>query len=251
MKLFRLIYIMIKSLSIIFPVFNEELRLKSSFSHITSFLKKKKKFKIEIIFVDDGSQDNSYNIIDKFIRKSKTNNRIKFKVIKSKKNLGKGSALKLGVKEAKYDWILTADIDMSVSLFQISEWIKKKLIDKKYFVYFGSRAHKKSYVESKFYRKFLGDVMRFCISVILDIKIKDTQCGYKLYKKSLAKYIFLNLKNFGFVHDLELVLLLKSKHAEIRDLPVKWKHKSNSRLNILWDPIKMFFGIIAIKFRYL
>ena len=54
---------MIKSLSIIFPVYNEELRLKSSFNHIRSFLKKKKKFKTEIIFSDDGSQDNSYNLI--------------------------------------------------------------------------------------------------------------------------------------------------------------------------------------------
>jgi glycosyltransferase involved in cell wall biosynthesis len=47
---------MIKSLSIIFPVFNEESRLKSSFRHIASFLKMKKKLKIEIIFVDDGSK---------------------------------------------------------------------------------------------------------------------------------------------------------------------------------------------------
>ena len=52
---------MIKSLSIIFPVFNEEFRLKSSFNHILNFLKKKKNLKIEIIFVDDGSKDNSYN----------------------------------------------------------------------------------------------------------------------------------------------------------------------------------------------
>ena len=59
---------MIKSLSIIFPVYNEELRLKSSFNHILNFLKKKKFFKIEIIFVDDGSNDNSYVLIDKFIK---------------------------------------------------------------------------------------------------------------------------------------------------------------------------------------
>ena len=58
---------MIKSLSIIFPVFNEESRLKSSFNHILSFLKKKKTFKIEIIFVDDGSNDNTYNLIKQFI----------------------------------------------------------------------------------------------------------------------------------------------------------------------------------------
>ena len=55
---------MIRSLSIIFPVFNEELRLKSSFIHIKNFIKKQKKLKIEIIFVDDGSKDNSYNLIN-------------------------------------------------------------------------------------------------------------------------------------------------------------------------------------------
>ena len=78
---------MIKSLSIIFPVFNEELRLKSSFNHIKSFLKKKKKFKTEIIFVDDGSKDNSYKMIKKFILDLKKKNNVK--VVKSKKNLGK------------------------------------------------------------------------------------------------------------------------------------------------------------------
>ena len=91
---------MIKSLSIIFPIFNEELRLKSGFSHILSFLREKKKFKIEIIFVDDGSKDNSFGLLNQFIKNfknSKTNNKINFQAIKSKKNLGKGSALKLGV----------------------------------------------------------------------------------------------------------------------------------------------------------
>ena len=146
---------MIKSLSIIFPVFNEESRLKSSFIHIASFLEKKKKLKIEIIFVDDGSKDDSYNLINKFIKNFRSNNKTKFKVIKSKSNLGKGSALKLGVKKAKYDWILTTDIDMSVSLFQICSWIEKKLVNKKHSVYFGSRTHKKSIVERNFFRKVL------------------------------------------------------------------------------------------------
>ena len=125
MKLIQLIYIMIKSLSIIFPVYNEELRLKSSFNHIKSFLKKKKKFKTEIIFADDGSKDNSYNLIIQFIKSFKLNKKIKIKVVKLKKNLGKGAALKMGVKSAKQNWILTSDIDMSVSLFQFLDWLKK------------------------------------------------------------------------------------------------------------------------------
>jgi len=240
---------MIKSLSIIFPVFNEELRLKSSFNHIISFLKKKKKFKVEIIFVDDGSQDNSYNLINKFIKSFKPNKKIEIKVVKLKINLGKGGALKLGVKYAKHNWILTTDIDMSVSLFQFIDWANKKLINEKYFVYFGSRRHEKSIVKKKVYRNMLGNIMRLLVFTILNIKIKDTQCGFKLYKKQVAKLIFSKLSRFGFDHDLEIVLLLKSKHIRIKELPVKWVHKNNSSLNILWEPIKMFLGIFLLKFR--
>ena len=240
---------MIKSLSIIFPVFNEELRLKSSFSHITNFLKKKKKFKTEIIFADDGSKDNSYNLITQFIKNFKTNNKTKIKVIRLKRNLGKGAALKLGVKNAKHEWILTTDIDMSVSLFQLLNWIKKKLIDRKYFIYFGSRAHEKSIVKKKILRDILGNIMRFFVYTVLNIKIKDTQCGYKLYKKKIAKLVFSKLKSSGFDHDLEIVLFLKSKRIKIKELPVKWIHKNNSSLNIFWDPIKMLVGIFLLKFR--
>ena len=240
---------MIKSLSIIFPIYNEELRLNSSFKHILTFIKKKKEIKIQIIFVDDGSKDHSWELINKFINNLKKKNKINIQAIKSKKNLGKGSALKLGVKKAKYDWILTTDIDMSVSLFQIINWSKKKFINKKYIVYFGSRTHEKSIVKRNFFRKILGGIMRFLISFILKIKMKDTQCGYKLYKKPIAKLIFAQLKNYGFDHDLEIVLFLKSKKIKIMELPVNWIHKNNSQLNIFWDPVKMFFGILLIRYR--
>ena len=241
---------MIKSLSIIFPVYNEELRLKSSFNHIKSFLKKKKKFKTEIIFSDDGSQDNSYNLIVQFIKSFKSNKKIKIKVVKLKKNLGKGGALKMGVKSAKSSWILTSDIDMSVSLFQLTNWLDQKLINKKNFVYFGSRKHEKSIVKKKIFRNILGNIMGFLISTLLNIKIKDTQCGYKLYEKKIGKLIFSKLKTFDFNHDLEIILLLKSKNIKIKELPVKWTHMNNSSLNIFLDPIKMFFGIFKIRLRY-
>ena len=220
---------MIKSLSIVFPFYNEELRLKASFNHILNFIKKKSAFKIEIIFVDDGSDDNSYELINRFIKNSRKNKKIKFKIIKSKKNLGKG--------KAKYDWILTTDIDMSVSLFQIHHWLKNKLINKKYFVYFGTRTHKKSIVQRNFFRKVLGDIGSLLKLIILNIKIEDTQCGYKLYKKTIAKLVFSKLKSQGYEHDMEIILLLKLRNIEIKELPVKWKHKKYSKLNIFWDPI--------------
>ena len=243
---------MIKSISIILPVYNEQLRLKSAFTNILNFLKKGN-FKTEIIFVDDGSTDNSFIMINNFIKKyqKKISKKNKIKIIKSKNNLGKGSALKLGVKNAKFDWILTADIDMSVSLFQINIWLQKKLINKEHFVYIASRTHEKSIVKRNLFRNILGVIMRFFTFGILNIKIKDTQCGFKLYKKKIAKLIFLKLKDFGFSHDIELILLLKNKKIKIKELPVKWVHKKDSKLNLFWDPIKLFFGIFITKLRYL
>ena len=140
---------------------------------------------------------------------------------------------------------------MSVSLFQICSWIEKKFVNKKASVYFGTRSHRKSIVERDFLRKILGDIGSFLISIILNIKIKDTQCGYKLYKRSCAKFAFSKLKNCGFDHDIELVLLLKSRNIKIKELPVKWKHKDNSKVNIFFEPIKMFIGILIIRFRFL
>jgi len=244
---------MIKSLSIILPVYNEQLRLKSAFSSILNFLKRRN-FKTEIIFVDDGSTDNSFKMINSFIekhQKKKLKKKIKIKIIKSKNNLGKGSALKLGVKNAKFDWILTADVDMSVSLSQINIWLQKKLINKKNFVYIASRTHEKSIVKWDFFRNILGLIMRLFTFGILNIKIKDTQCGFKLYKKKVAKPIFLKLKDHGFSHDVELILLLKNRKIKITELPVKWVHKKDSKLNLFWDPVKMLFGIFIAKFRYL
>ena len=103
---------MIKSISIILPVFNEEKRIKENLIKIkkfnlTNFIKIK-----EFILVNDGSTDSTKNIIDNFIKKNKkTIKNLKF--INHKKNLGKGAALKTGIKKAKNQWILTSDIDFS------------------------------------------------------------------------------------------------------------------------------------------
>ena len=112
---------MIDSLSIILPLYNEEKRLSKTFQEIIKFSKKNKiKYK-EFIFVDDGSFDGSYEIVRNFIRKNKLRYS-KLKLIKLKKNSGKGAAIKKGVKASKGKWILTSDIDFSVSLFEIERW---------------------------------------------------------------------------------------------------------------------------------
>ena len=119
---------MISNISIIFPVFNESIRLTTAFGDIKKFNKKNLFKKIEYVFVDDGSTDNSIKNI-RIIEIGK--NKKKLKMIILKKNKGKGEALKRGILASKSDWILTIDTDISVSLQQVITWIKKGFINKK------------------------------------------------------------------------------------------------------------------------
>jgi len=239
---------MINELSIIFPIFNEEKRLPNTFKEIIKFKKSFKNQKLEIIFVDDGSNDRSHLLINNFISQ-KNSKKLKLKKIFLNKNMGKGKALKKGVKESTMSWVLTTDVDLSVPLNQVLKWDKKKLLKKNHII-FGSRNLVKSVVKKKKYRFFLGKILNLLTKSILSIKLNDSQCGYKLYKKKSAKAIFSIMTNNGFAHDLEIVLISAKKNLFIQELPVKWTHKDGSKLNIFYDPIKMFLSIIALRIKY-
>ena len=241
---------MIESLTIILPLYNEEKRLKESFKKISKFLANNRIKIKELIFVDDGSTDNSSEIIKEYIKRNNLKNK-NLKLIKYKKNKGKGNAIKVGVKNSTGKWVLTSDIDFSVSLFEIINWQKKGYIENKYKVYFGSRSHKKSIVKSKLHRKIIGNLLRLIISFMLNIKLKDTQCGYKLYSRNIAKYVFSKMQSLKFEHDIEIVLILKKKKINIKELPVTWLHVPQSKVNLISDSIKVFKSIFILKNKYL
>ena len=233
-----------KKISIVLPLYNEESRLNKLFSGIKNFKKTKYGKLSEIIFVNDGSIDNTEEKISNFIKKNKS----KYKLIKSKKNLGKGYALKLGVKRARYNWIFTMDSDLSVGFNEINKWIVNHELKKNY-AYFASRNHKDSIVKKRYYRKLLGIIFQIIVFIFFDKSIKDSQCGFKLYNKKYAKNIFKKLKTFGFAHDLEIINLLKEKKIIIEELPVTWTHMDKGKLNVFTHPLKMLIEIILIKLR--
>jgi len=230
------------SLSIVIPLFNEEKRLNKSLIKINKFIKNKN---IKIILINDGSFDKSEKIIKKFI-----NNKKKFSVINLKKNIGKGGALKTGVMKAKSKWILTMDLDLSVPISQILIWHKKKYVTDKFLIYFGSRNHDESIIRSKIYRRIFGKILSFFINFILNIKIQDTQCGFKLYKSNIGKLLFSKITRNGYEHDIEITMIARNKKILIKELPITWIHKEGSKVNILIDSIKVFLSIIILKIRY-
>ncbi len=242
---------MINSLSIIFPLYNESKRLKYCFKDIEKFNKNSKIKKLEYVFVDDGSLDNSYNLLLNFIKKKKNEKRkIKYKLIKFKKNKGKGAALISGVKKASQDWMLTIDTDISVSLLEINNWIKSNYIKIDNEIYFGSRNLKGSKITFEYHRKLVGFFFMLICKFFLGIKLFDTQCGFKLYKKKVAKTLFKKLSEKKFAHDIEIVILANKRKIKIVELPIKWKHKDGSKINLIKDSLDIFWSICKMKKKF-
>jgi dolichyl-phosphate beta-glucosyltransferase len=237
---------MIKSISILFPIYNEEKRLQNSLKMIDIFLKKNFYKKIEVILIDDGSTDGSKKIIELFLKKSL--NKKKYKFISYKKNVGKGYALSRGVSLGNKDWILTCDIDFSVKLEQIINW-EKKFLKKDLFVYFGSRMHSLSTLQKNYFRNIIGSIFKLVVYILFKLNISDTQCGFKLYKKKIAKKIFFKLIEKRYVHDVEIALRCIKNNIQIIELPVNWKHKSNGKINIFIDPFVMFVSLLKLKIK--
>jgi len=242
---------MIDSLSIIFPVFNEQLRINNSLNKIKKFIVYSKLKYLEIIFIDDGSEDKTNFVIKNFISLFSCNKKIKLVLLKNYRNFGKGYSLKKGVKYSRAQWILTSDIDFSVNINQFQKWFAETASEKNYFIYFGSRNHPESKVKKNFLRYLLGQVYRFLIYFLFKIKFYDTQCGYKLYKNSIAKKIFSKLKDNRFAHDVEIVLIANNKKISIKEMPVNWIHKNDSKVNIFKDIFIMFWDLLMIKKRFL
>ena len=235
---------MIKSISIIYPVFNEERRLRKTFLDIIKFEKSNKFLKKEYIFVNDGSSDQTLSTIK---NEFKSNKNIKIKLVSYNKNMGKGYALKRGVQIAKNDWVLTTDADCSVSNFQLIKWIKKKYLGQNNLIYFGSRNLPLSIVKKKTLRKIVGIIFKFTIKFFFNIKISDTQCGFKLYKLNTARKIFRKISIHDYMHDIEICIIAKKLNIKIKDLPLKWTHVDQSKINFIQDFFNVAFSLIKIS----
>ena len=234
------------NLSIILPVFNEEVRLKTTISILEKFLKSSKKNKIELIFVSDGSKDKTNDIISNFIDSKRHN----ITLIKYKNNIGKGYAVKKGILRAKNQWILLCDADLSVHPNQFNKWFFSKMINSNKCAYYGSREHIDSKVKASLARLVLGFFFRRLIKFLFKINLSDTQCGFKVFHQSYAKKIFKKMRSYRFSFDVELTVLLKKNKIKVIELPLKWVHKSGSKLSIIKDIPKMLFDLLRIKVKY-
>jgi len=236
-----------QKVSFIIPVYNEECRIAESLDALKSFFDGFA-FDFEIIFVDDGSRDNTAQIIKDYIHH---NNIRKFRILRLSENKGKGAAVKTGMLNADTQSFLFffMDADLSTPLTEINSFIelfKSRGVD----IIIGSRSLPQSKIvrRQNYVRQSMGKIFNAIIRLIADIHFIDTQCGFKMFNAAAKNSIFANLQTCGFSFDVEIVLLAKKLGLTIIDAPVTWINNPHSKVRILSDSIKMLIDVVKIKY---
>jgi dolichyl-phosphate beta-glucosyltransferase len=228
--------------SIIVPAYNEEKRSTLFIPNLIDFVKKHISSS-EIVIVDDGSIDNTRNKINNIIKQKNASSFVK--VIGYEKNQGKGNAVRFGVEHAKGKKILFIDADGSIQPDQIP-----KLLDKldDYDFVAGDRSSAKSKIKTTLIRKITSLGFNSWVSFIFQYSYRDNLCGFKGFKKEIAKKLFSDLKDKRWIFDVELFFKAKRKGYSVYFLPIEWKHVGNSRVHILKDSIVWFLRLIMLRY---
>lgn len=228
-----------ESLSVVIPAYNESKRILPTLKRMSEYLMAGN-CEFEIIVVDDGSSDGTPNVVE-------GSGLSGVRLIRSASNAGKGAALKKGVMDAKMSLILISDADMSTPIEEVEKLLR--FVREGYDIAIGSRALPGAdiAVRQPWYREYMGKGFNLIVRTLLMGGIRDTQCGFKLYKANAAKKIFALSRLKGYSFDPEVLFIARNAGYSIKEVPVKWLNSPESKVRLLRDPADMFLGILRIR----
>jgi glycosyltransferase involved in cell wall biosynthesis len=217
------------SLSIIIPAYNERSRLPVTLERIVAYMKKAGWQQWEIIVVDDGSTDGTGELA---VAAHNTNPCIR--VLRNPGNRGKGYAVRHGMLDSKMDWRLLTDADLSAPIEELEKlWNAVK--DGGAQIAIGSRALDRSLigVHQPGFRESAGKMFNFVMRSFIGLHIRDTQCGFKLFRGDTAGPVFerQQIQRFGF--DVEALFVAQKLGFRIAEIPVRWNHVDGSKVGML------------------
>ncbi len=228
-------------ISIVIPAFNEEKRLPRTLDTIKNYVLSKK-LDAEVIVVDDGSSDAT-------AAAAAMTSGINITVIKNPGNRGKGYSVAHGFSKAEGEIIFFTDADLSTPVSFIEPFLKQH--EAGFDIVAASRAVPGSAkrVKQPFYRDMMGRVFNFFVRLLTGLKLRDTQCGFKSFKKECAAEIIKRrtIDDFGF--DVEFLYIANMLNYKICEYPVEWYDVPGTKVNAFKDSLKMFIDLIDINIK--
>lgn len=233
-----------KTLSIVIPAFNEALRLPPTLEDLRRYQGQSPLDIKEVIVVDDGSKDETLKTVLALMQGWP-----ELRVQSLTVNSGKGAALRAGVLGANSEWVLLADADQSTPWDQLEvlwQAIQQNQLDGA----IGSRALRESQIEVRqnLFRQTLGRSFNRILRGLTGLPFRDTQCGFKMFRRSQdLQQIFQELSTLRFAYDVEVLLRLLRKKARVQEVPVRWAHKDESRVHLVFDSSEMLWSVVKLR----
>jgi dolichyl-phosphate beta-glucosyltransferase len=196
------------TLSVVIPVYNDQEALLPTIGAMAAFITE---FGLpwELIIADDGSTDWTVPLAEDLPL-------VNVRVLKAERKRGKGSAVRRGMLAAEGDYILFADADNATPIEELPSLLDAMILEE-YDIAVGSRREVKRGL-----CRLLNAALRACVRVGLNVRVKDTQCGFKLFKREVASALYTRQTLTGFTFDLELLYLAQKFGYSVAEIPVTW-----------------------------
>lgn len=236
-------------LSVVIPCYNEEQNIRLGALDKVALYMKKQKVKWEVLVVDDGSTDATKQLIKKF-----TEENPHFELI-ANKHQGKAGTVVTGMLMAKGEEILFTDLDQATPIDQIEKLLP--WLSQGFDIVIGSRKNRRE--GAPLLRKLMGPGFMLVRNLVLGLKgIEDTQCGFKLFKREVARDIFTRLRLYGSQKhvsgprvtagfDVEVLFVASKLGYKIKEVPVEWHYVDTRRVSPLQDSWDALVDMIRIR----
>lgn len=253
-------------LSLVIPAYNEEVRLPVMLDTTLEYLEAwsqnpRSSLTYELIVVDDGSTDATVVVASEYSRRLGSD---VVRVLRLRKNRGKGGAIREGMLHARGRYALMVDADGATDitclerLLDATQAAEQGSSEGSMAVGVGSRAHyeKDSVATRAWYRTVLMKGLHLLVTVLISGRIRDTQCGFKLFTRGAIKVCFttLHLERWGF--DLEIVHVCDRLGVPMAEVPVRWQEVEGSKLitnklDVVLASIGIFRDMLCVRICYL
>jgi dolichyl-phosphate beta-glucosyltransferase len=230
-------------LSVTIPAFNEANRIGPSLQRVWDYLQSRYGAGgFEVIVVDDGSRDRTVAVVEQFRMRAP-----ELRLIRFSQNRGKGAAVRAGMMAATGEAILFSDADLSTPIEEVDGALK--LLSEGSDLVIGSRAliGSQILVRQARLRELMGKLFNRLVWVYLSIPFRDTQCGFKLFRREAAQAIFQRARIDGFAFDVEAILIAIQLGYVVCEMPVRWSNDPASRVTLSRHPAQMLADLWRIR----
>lgn len=227
-------------LSLIFPAYNEESRLPNALEQTIAFLQAQS-FEGEIIVVENGSQDRTYEVACAYQAKFPN-----LQVIQSTAR-GKGLAVKKGMLAATGEYRMFLDVDLSMPIEDAIKFIPP-LLSADVDIAIASREGKDAHrIGEPAYRHTMGRVFNTLIRFLILPQYQDSQCGFKCFKAFVVEDLFPLQTVSGWAFDTEILYIARLRGYKVKEIGIDWYFDTDSRVKVVRDTIQMIKDTFAIK----